>query len=573
MIFYDFECYPKNWVVVIMDTESRQTHVIVNNRQQLIDFYEANKDRIWCGYNSRHYDQYILKGILLNMDPYDISNHIIQHNKGGWSYSDEFRKIQLYNYDVMNSFRGLKELEGFMGNDIRETTVPFNIQRKLTDEELDEVIKYCKHDVSQTMEVFINQIEEFESHVSLLKIFNLPLSYINRTKAQLSATILGARRVERDDEFDITIPDTLRIKKYKHVVDWYKNPSNRNYQCSLETEVAGVPHVFAWGGLHGAIDKYQGEGIFVNVDVASYYPAIMIEYDFLSRNVADKRKYREMRDKRLELKAKDDPMEYPYKIVLNSTYGAMKDKYNQLYDPLMANNVCVAGQLLLLDLIEHLEPHCQLIQSNTDGLFVKVNNENDLDTIKSVCQEWEQRTRMELKFDTFTKIFQKDVNNYIVIHKDGSYESKGAYVKKLNNLDYDLPIVNKALVNYFVNGAPVEETIGNCNELKEFQQIVKVSNKYQYAQHGTKRLNERVLRVFASKDPSDPGVFKMNSRNRLEKIAGTPRRCFIRNENVNDRRIPRKLDKQWYIEVARSRIHDFLGTSDQVSMFELEELG
>src|SRR5690606_35106610 len=98
--------------------------------------------------------------------------------------------------------------------------------------------------------------------------------------------------------------------------------------------------------------------------------------------------------------------------------GAMKDKYNQLYDPLMANNVCVAGQLLLLDLIEHLEPHCQLIQSNTDGLFVKINHENDLDTIKEICKEWEQRTRMELEFDIFTKIFQKDVNNYIVINED-----------------------------------------------------------------------------------------------------------------------------------------------------------
>lgn len=95
--------------------------------------------------------------------------------------------------------------------------------------------------------------------------------------------------------------------------------------------------------------------------------------------------------------------------------------------------------------------------------------------------------------------------------------------------------MNKALVEYFINGTPVEETINNCKELKEFQMVVKVSNKFQYAQHGTKRLNERVLRVFASRDPKDPGVFKMNSRNRLEKIAGTPERCFIRNDVVNEK--------------------------------------
>ena len=31
----------------------------------------------------------------------------------------------------------------------------------------------------------------------------------------------------------------------------------------------------------------------------------------------------------------------------------MKDKYNGLYDPRQANNVCIAGMLLLLDLIEN----------------------------------------------------------------------------------------------------------------------------------------------------------------------------------------------------------------------------
>ena len=554
-----------------MDTNTRKTHVIVNDRDKLITFYNDHKDDIWCGYNSRRYDQYILKGILLGHDPYNISTHIIQDHKGGWSYDNNFRNIQFYNYDVMTSFHGLKQLEGFMGNDIRETTVDFTIQRKLTDKEIDEVIQYCKHDVEQTMEVFINRIEEFESHVSLLKAFKLPLSYINRTKAQLSAIILGAWRQEHNDEFDITIPDTLRVEKYKHIIEWYKTLSNRNYSKQLETEVAGVPHIFAWGGLHGAMDQYYGEGIFVNVDVSSFYPAIMIEYGFLSRNVSEPKKYREIRDTRLKLKAEKNLMQAPYKIVLNGTYGAMKDKYNQLYDPRQANNVCVAGQLLLLDLIEHLEDYCQLIQSNTDGLFVKIDSMDELDTIKEICNEWENRTRMKLDYEIFTKIYQKDVNNYIVIHEDGSYESKGAYVKKLDNLDYDLPIVNKALVEYFINGTPVKETINNCNDLKEFQKIVKVSNKFQYAQHGSKKLNERVLRVFASRDFKDGKVYRMNSRNRLEKITYTPDRCFIRNNDVNGKRIPRRLDKDWYIDVAKKRLKDFTGIEDQISMWEMME--
>lgn len=571
MLFYDFEVFKFDWLVVIYEHGVDEPHIIVNDSEQLKSFYEKHKDDVWIGYNSRHYDQWILKGILAGYDPSEINDWIIVQRQPGWKFSNVLYKIQLYNYDVMTSFHGLKQLEGFMGNDIRETTVSFDTMRELTPWEMEEVIKYCKYDVQQTIEVFLNRAEEFESQMSLLKEFKLPLAYVSKTKAQLSAIILGAVKQDRNDEFDITIPDTLNIKRYSHIVDWYRDPLNRDYSKSLMIDVAGVPHVFAWGGLHGAIDQYQGEGIFVNVDVASYYPALMIEYDFLSRNVHDRQKYREIRDTRLRLKAEKNPMQQPYKIVLNGTYGAMKDKYNQLYDPRQANNVCVAGQLLLLDLIEHLEDHCKLIQSNTDGLFVKINHENELETIKEICKEWETRTRMDLEFDIFTKIYQKDVNNYIVIHEDGTYDSKGAYVKKLNNLDYDLPIVNKALVEYFINNTPVEVTIGNCNQLKEFQFIARASSKYKALKHGNTVLNEKVVRVFASKNRSDGGVRKINSRDRLEKIAGTPDRCFIINDDVNGRRIPRRLDKSWYIEVARNRIHDFLGTSDQISIFDVME--
>lgn len=564
MLFYDFEVFKEDWLVVIKDTDQKETYVIVNDREKLIDMYENNKENIWCGYNSRQYDQWILKGIILGFNPKEINDYIIVEKKGGWSFSKSMRKIQLFNYDIMiDKTKGLKQLEGFMGNDIRETSVNFNIERKLTTEEIAEVIKYCEHDVEQTMEVFINRYEEFESHMSLLKAFKLPLNHINKTKAQLSAIILEASRKERNDEFKITIVDTLKLSKYKNIVNWYKNPLNLDYKKSLKIEISGVSHIFGWGGLHGARNKYQGDGIFINSDVGSFYPALMIEYDFLSRNVKYKNKYREIRDKRLELKKKKDPMQQPYKIVLNGTYGASKDKYNNLYDPLMANNVCVNGQLLLLDLIEHLEksiPSAILIQSNTDGVMFKLSSKNDIEKYKKICKEWEDRTRMSLEHEIINKVIQKDVNNYIIVHDDRSIKSKGSYVKKLNNLDYDLPIINRAIKEHLINEIPVESTINNCTQLKEFQKIVKVSSKYKEAWHGDKKLSEKVLRVFASKSRLDNGVFKLKQEGGTkEKIANTPERCFIENRDVNVSDIPRKLDKNWYIEVAKKRINDFIG--------------
>lgn len=565
MLFYDFEVFSQDWLVVIKDTDTRTTHKILNDPEALRKIYEANKNNIWVGYNSRSYDQYILKGILLGMDPKKINDHVIVKNLGGWQYSRAFNQIQFYNFDIMtDKFKGLKQLEGFMGNDIRETTVNFNIDRKLTPKEIEETFFYCNHDVEQTMKVFINRKEEFDSQINLIKTFKLPLKYINKTKAQLSAIILEADKREHDDEFEITIVDTLKVEKYKSIVNWYRNPVNLDYKKKLEIEVAGVIHLFGWGGLHGARVKYQDEGIFINSDVTSFYPSLMIEYGFLSRNVRHAEKFKEIYDIRVELKKEGKKKEQaPYKIVLNSTYGASKDKYNNLFDPLQANNVCINGQLLLLDLIEHVTdkiPGAKLIQSNTDGVMFKLPNEETIDIYKDVCKEWETRTRMGLEHDLIKKVIQKDVNNYIIVMDNGKIKSKGAYVKSLNSLDYDLPIVNKALMEYFISGIPVEETINNCNDLIEFQKVVKVSSKYKCSLYGDQVLNENILRVFASRSRRDPGVYKLKKdKDTKDKIGGTPERCFIENGDIKGIKVPRKLDKQWYIDTAKKRIKDFVG--------------
>lgn len=561
MLFYDFEVFNHDWLVVIVDTDTKKEHEIINDVPGLIQFYNDHKNDIWIGYNSRHYDQYILKAIICGFTPQEINHWIIIKREPGWKFYKDFWKIQLFNYDVMtNKFRSLKQLEGFQGHDIQESKVSFNIERELTDDEIIEVIKYCRHDVHETIHIFIETISEFESHMELLKMFNMPMKFISKTKVQLSAKILEAKQpdVEREDEFDISFPPTMAIQKYTRVVDFYEQ--NKDYKKFLDTEIAGVNHIFAWGGLHGARPNYVGTGHFLNIDVASYYPALMIEYDYLSRNVKDPKKFTEIRDKRLEYKAAKDKRQAPLKIVINGTYGAMKDKYNDLYDPLMANNVCIGGMLLLLDLIEKLEPYCDIIQSNTDGVLVKLRHPDDYYLIDDVCYEWEQRTRMELEFEEFTKVIQKDVNNYILVAADGSYKGKGGYVKKLNSLDYDLPIVNEAIVNWFVKGIDPEETIFNCKELIKFQKIVKVSNKYDYVRYGLHRRHERVFRVFASVDQNDKELRKVKNGT-AEKIPFVPDKCFILNGDIRDELIPSKLDYWWYLDLANERIDAFIGES------------
>lgn len=580
-IFYDFEVFEHDWMVVLIDYDTKAEKVIVNNLNELRRIYLKHQTDIWIGYNSRMYDQFILKGIIHGLDAAWINQKLITEGVPGWRVHSCMNQYKLNNFDVSTGFHSLKQLEGFMGESIKETSVPFNIKRKLTEDEIEETILYCRHDVQQTIKVFEATKGEFEAQLSLIDAFNLSLNMFNKTKAQLSAHILGCNKILRADEFNITIVDTLILDKYNYIKEWFNNPANRKYETynergtakkvKQEVEIYGVHHILGWGGIHGAIPKYQGEGFYVMSDIASMYPATMINYNFLSRNVINPDKYKQIRDDRIVLKRNKDPKQNAYKIVLNSTYGASKDPNNPLYDPLMANNVCINGQLLIVDLLEKIEvemgDHCQLIQSNTDGILVKLTSEEYFDQYKAVCKKWEERSLYELEHDVYTKVFQKDVNNYIIVDAKGNYKSKGAYVKKLNKIDYDLPIVNQALVEYMVDGSPVEETIYKCNNLIQFQKIVKVTSKYKYAMYGEDILNERVLRIFASTF-DDPGIEKVkevidkktNEKIlRVEKVANTPERCKIVNDNIIGTKCPPFLDKKWYIEVAKKRLIDFVG--------------
>lgn len=568
--FYDFEVFKHDWMVVVINPVAHDERVIINDADALTALYEEHKREIWVGYNNLHYDQFIFKGILCGFDPKAINDFIIVEGHKGWQYSSLLRKLYMVNYDVFHprTDRGLKTHEAYLGNDICETTVPFDIDRKLTDAEIAETVKYCRHDVEQTIEVFMQRKSEFDARMDLLKMFNLPLVYLGKTDAQLTAIILGAERPARprDDEFDIMPLPCLDLGPYDFIRAWYLDPANQDYAATLDFDIAGCPHKCAWGGLHGAIAQYAGEGYFINVDVESYYPAEMIAHELLSRNVQDPSKFKGIRDHRIELKHAKDPRQKALKLVINGTYGASKDKFNALYDPRQANMVCVNGQLMLIDLMHKLvrDVGAEIIQSNTDGVLIRMPDGFDggpdafYDRVDDVAYEWEHRTGMGLEFDEFTRVYQKDVNNYVLVAADGSMKTKGAYVKKLGPLDYDLAVVNKALVEYMVHGVPVEDTIAADDDLIDYQRVVKVSGKYKYGVHGHERLTDRCFRVFASTRESDGMIGRVKAgKAKPEKFGNTSEHSFIDNGDVHGKKCPSHLDKAWYIQLAKIRLAQF----------------
>lgn len=610
---YDFEVFSKiNWWCVSFVNYHNQDEIItiINDRDALIEFYNNYKNDIFCGYNSRQYDQYEFKGILDNMNPSYINDQLINFNKKGFQIVRNARNYSLNNYDVILKDKSLKQLEAFMGEIIKETDVPFDIDRPLTDEEIEQIIQYNIHDVKETLNVLKYNFEDFEAQLEMVTMFDLDMKMFNKTKAQLSSHILGAvQQHTQDDEFEITIPSNLRMpSKYQYIIDWFKSPENMSYKLPLKSEsnqdarqlntiIGGIPHVIGFGGIHGSDDNSIFEGIIVVCDVASLYPSIMINENYHSRKLINPNKFKEIKDRRLELKAKKDKRQAPLKIVINSTYGILKDRNSSCYDPLMSNNVCIAGQLYLIELTARMEEHCQILQVNTDGIYALVKDMETVDKIKNIAAEWEKRLNLDLEWDVYPngKLVQKDVNNYLLINKDtGKYKCKGLYVKKLSPLDYDLPIVNKALVNYFVKDISVEETINKCTDLIEFQKVIKLTNLYKGVVYGEGKkvkidgkdkimvedgiqLKEKVHRVFASNRDGDKGIYKVKvekGKKSYEKVAYTPEKCFIDNGSLNvdwyfdkDEKIykynhckqtPEYLDKQYYIDLANERIRQFV---------------
>lgn len=585
--FIDFETFRYDWLCVIANPITKTETVIVNNPYELKAYYEKFKNEIFVGYNIREYDSYIFKGILAGFNPYEINEHIITKGLKGYQFSNVFREYPLITYDLLQLNTSLKQLEAMQGHNVYESEVDFRLERKLTEDELEETIKYCKNDVEETINLFTQLKGDFDVQLELINEFKLPLSYMGKTQSQLVAEIMQAQRVNYKDEFNLNFPPYLdRIKKYKEVVDWYKSfktdreftdeEKKEIYSKKLSVVVAGVKHDFGWGGLHGALLKYYGEGYYLHIDVSQYYPSLTVGHNYFSRATSEegKKRYDMMRRESIRLKAFPElaTKRGGYKLCNNKAYGCMKDQYNALYDPLMANNICVTGQLALLLLIEMLEPHCTLIQSNTDGLIVKLHDINDYELIDDVCWEWEQLTGVTLAFDPIiTKIYQRDVNNYLFINELGKVEAKGGEVKKLSNLDNDLPIVNRAMREYMISGTPVEETINSATDLIDFQKIVKLTGKYDFMLLAGKKYTNRCFRVFAGNHRGADTIYKCKLRQRevqagltvpdtpkCDKVANTPHRCFMYQGDITGMKVPDYLDKQWYIDLAYERLRRFV---------------
>lgn len=581
---YDCEVFAHDWIVVARrPDEGGERVVFYNDNYALAQWIDSMREPVLGGYNTKHYDQWILKAIYHGAEPglvKELSDFIFAGNNG-WNFEFlNYKEVPWINFDLMDDIPvplRLKEIEGNLGMDIEESSISFDLDRPLTEQELEEVIRYCCHDVDATVRLYHERKDYLKSKIAVGAMCGLSAGESMRmSNAKLTAEFLGAipPNWEWHDKDEYEFPDNLIITKYPKVIEFFCDIDPERKK-KLEIEIAGVPHTVAWGGLHGARECYREERTetrrISSRDVTSYYPSLMIQNGYMSRNVPDPEEFRRVYERRLAAKkAGDKATADALKLVLNTTYGAMNNQYNKLYDPRMALAVCVSGQLYLIDLIEKLEevPTFRLIQSNTDGLIISYDADHEAE-INAVIDEWSRRTGFGMEADEVERIVQKDVNNYVLRNTEGKVKVKGGYVTNYNGGDWmnrSLVIVAKAIVASLLDGVPPEKTIDDCEDPGQFQIITKAGSTYDkvvWRSPAGEVEVQNVNRVFASKDTAAGTLYKVKlpkaegEKERRDKIANLPDHCMIANRWSDFR--PEMLDKQFYIDLAKKRINDYLG--------------
>lgn len=297
----------------------------------------------------------------------------------------------------------------------------------------------------------------------------------------------------------------------------------------------------------------------------------MIKCGYTSRNIPSAEKFERVYHDRLKAKRSGDKKTAnTLKLALNTSFGAMLNQFNALYDPLMGRSVCISGQLFLSELVVAYINACstiKIINFNTDGVMFSIDSD-EMTTIYAINKEWEKRTGFILEEDKIKKVVQKDVSNYIIVKMDGEIEKKGGYLVtgisgegggawSINNT---FTIVKDAILEYFVNNTPVEKTINSCNDIMCFQMIAKAGSKYKEAYQlvNDKRIPiQKVNRVYASNDKTLGKLYKVHAiTGSSAKIESLPEHCIIDNTNVLT---IKSVDKQWYIDLAKKRVNEFLG--------------
>ncbi len=531
-----------------------------NEIREILKLFMSGQN-IFVGYNCSNYDTVIINYILKNYHslleklPIDICKElhqmsltIIDGEMMSWiryKYPAYFKQVDLLTMLFSKALRvSLKEMQVTMCfHNVQEMECDWHTD--LAVEKIDELINYCHNDVLSTTALLKLCKEELQLRKDIQAQYNIDC--LSKDGVGLGAELLkieyckiAGEKIENMKPPDI--PDSvLSLSKCIASNIKYKSPiltkaleyiKKSNIQIgkgvksvfSYQTIYDGVQFTYGLGGMHSVNNKEtyleDEDWIIMDADVDSYYPSMIIEYDFYPKHLGYvfKEVYKSKRDERLIAKklGKTDPAmmlkSNVFKLLLNSTFGNMGMQYSWLFDPKEFFSITLTGQLAIMMLNERLvDMGCKIISSNTDGTTVKVPRAK-LDEYYKVCKEWSEYTRLGLDYAQYESMYIYAVNDYIAVKKGysdltpeqklkegkGYIKEKGIFLRGARlGKGLDSLVIAKALVSYFVDGVPVEKTIKESTNIWDFIKFEKTGKQFQVYWNGKRQ--QRTNRFYVSK--------------------------------------------------------------------------
>jgi hypothetical protein len=496
----------------------------IDDQEELIKF--MNECEVMCGFNSIGFDYPVLmhayemrysnpKQKLISI--YRAAQNIIEsrHRQSRSKLIKQIDLFKLHHFDNKGKMVSLKALQVWMNwHNVQE--MPISHEMIITKDQLPEIIDYCWNDVLSTYDFYIKSKDKVEEREKM-GYPNIPdanvgekilLKAICKKSGLSEKEVLQMRTWRKEIEFNkIILPNIeFKTKGFQKLLDYMKGIVLPVVDGGIKTEGKmnmidrakvldmmpfmnttlkkgkieklsiihkGFQYDFGAGGIHGSIKpgRYYAEDdtIIMDYDVASFYPALPVQYGFAIEHLKDYgfiETYAEIFYKRLEYKKKKNKIKAEeLKLALNGAYGKSNSKYSFLYDPQYTMETTINGQLLLAMLAEELAEHAQILQINTDGVTIRAKRKV-MYLIDEILKQWELKSRMTLESVEYKVMIIRDVNNYIAVKTDGEIKRKGEFeIIREPHKDPSFRIIPTALSAYFVGGVPIDVTFQQNKDL------------------------------------------------------------------------------------------------------------
>lgn len=599
-----------------------------------------NKEqKVLVGYNNINFDYAVLQFIYKNAFKFEFlelikqtfifANDLIANNT---IYKEDKQSIilkqldlmKVHNFDYKATRVGLKALEINMQMDNIED-LNFEVGVDISPELFDELIKYNTHDVQATHLFFKHSKEEVSFREELsLKYKEDMLNYsdtkigkryfIRNLEEKLGNEICykdgKARQTIRNYiNFDEIIFDYVNFQSdefqslIKYLKKQYSNNMNEVFAnihknnleelssyCMLNAkDQASSLHIyfkdfrfdFGTGGLHGSVEgkffDYDEDYLIIDVDVASYYPSIVIQNRLYPQHLGSEFVdiYQEIRDLRFSYE-KGSSQNKMLKLALNSAYGDTNNKFSPFYDYKMTITITLNGQLMLCMLAEQLMMQIEsstMIQANTDGLTFRLHKKHK-SIYEKIMKEWQELTGLVLEETIYNKLWIRDVNNYLALKTDGNVKKIGAYKDKLNwNQNHSSLVVQKSVSAHLINNEKIEDFIHNHKNKYDFLLNTKGAKNIQLVLEKNTSLKKeylalpRNIRYFISKNGlALKKILPALKENQSERIIGINVGFKVKLANdIKDFSFD-EVDYDFYIKEAYKLIEPF--KEKKLSLFD-----